>query len=72
MIPPEHQRIIDEIMAGGRIMPPKDERIRQRDAVLKQRAASQVASAPNLSPRVDGSDSDYYARKGTSGGFTGD
>ena len=31
---PDHQKIIDEIMAGGRVMPPLEDRIKIRDEHL--------------------------------------
>lgn len=69
--------IITEVMAGGRVMPPLEERIKQRDAMLAARKAAAPIQPATLDRQHTGQDidgpADYYDDKRKSGNnFTGD
>lgn len=72
----EIDRIIAEVMAGGRRMPPVAERIRQRDAHLTELSRQQSTAISNKASTTDTGVSDaagyYESRTGAGKNFTGD
>lgn len=74
---PDIERIVSEVMAGGRRMPPLPERIRQRDAHLAELREQNAAAAQQVTTSVtadtsDGASAYYDEKQRTGNNFTGD
>ena len=67
---PDHQKIIDEIMAGGRVMPPLEERIKiRKEHLAKVKREYRVLPQTTISTSRDNPRIHYDS---TSGKFNGD